>query len=143
MNCCLAFVSTTMAVVYGLFAFGAIGSHNTLKCVANAVDFHPYAYQNQTDLDIYMASPGSVDVTSAFRTIILYGFISNCIITGYLIFKMSLSQNKKEMFGISTVIASIGVNVMWIVQFTMLLYYRYSHAGKVCSADYAGYIYTK
>ena len=32
---------------------------------------------------------------------------------------------------------------MWIVQFTMLCVYRYSHAGKVCSADYAGYVYTK
>ena len=90
-----------------------------------------------------MASPGSVDVSSAFRTVILYGFISNCIITAFLIFKMFTSKEKKDMFGISMVVTSIAVNLMWIVQFTMLLYYRYSHAGKVCSADYAGYIYTK
>ena len=53
-----------MAIVYGLYAFHATGSSYEKRCLANAVDFHPYAYQNQSDLDVFMNMPGSQDVSS-------------------------------------------------------------------------------
>jgi len=46
LNFCLLTVSGIMAIVYGLYTFGILGSNNNKLCVTNAVDFHPYAFAN-------------------------------------------------------------------------------------------------
>ena len=40
-----------LGFVYTLYQFAIIGSDQEFECVTNYADFHPYVYQNQTDLD--------------------------------------------------------------------------------------------
>jgi hypothetical protein len=49
-NICFLSLSIIMGLVYALFAFGVMGSTNKI-CAANNIEFNPYPYQNQSDLD--------------------------------------------------------------------------------------------
>ena len=73
---------------YALYQFAILGSDHEFECVTNLSDFHPYAYQNSTELDEYVSHPGSYNVTHQFNTIILYGFISNLIAVAYFVFRL-------------------------------------------------------
>ena len=41
------FISISVGTVYGLYAFGFMGTERVKYCLSNQVDYHPYAYQNQ------------------------------------------------------------------------------------------------
>ena len=65
-----------------------------------------------------------------------FGFFSNCIILAYLICRILTKDEKVEKLGVSLMCLNFFINMMWIVQFIMLVLYRFSHSGEVCSGDY-------
>ena len=46
-------------------------------------------------------------------------------------------NSKTKAFDLSTVCLEVCVTATWLTQFIMLINYRFSHTGKVCSGDYA------
>ena len=78
-------------------------------------------------------------MTSRFHLVLTYGFFSNCIILAYLITRIVTKEEKAKEYGISLMCLNFFINVMWIVQFTMLIIFRFSHSGEVCSGDYEQY----
>jgi hypothetical protein len=66
--------------------------------------------------------------------IIQYGFISQLIFILFQIYKMSFK--KKTGFHGGLFCLEIVVAAVWLTQFIMLIVYRFSHTGKVCSGDY-------
>ena len=45
-------------------------------------------------------------------------------------------KNVLDSYVVVKIVLDIGTNVMWIVQFTQLIYYRFSNTGEVCSGDF-------
>ena len=72
-------VALAVGTVYGLYTFGYMGSPHTKHCLANQIDYYPYAYENQGAMVEFLTKKGSVDITSKFDNVILYGFISNML----------------------------------------------------------------
>lgn len=48
-------------------------------------------------------------------------------------------EESLDKFAVTRTLASFLINVMWMAQFAMLLVFRFSHPGKVCSGDYKKY----
>lgn len=58
----------------------------------------------------------------------------------YKIYKMGVDNLGNKASIIQKMCVGLGskiVFLMWIAQFLMLINYRFSHCGKVCSGDYA------
>ena len=114
-----------MGLVYALFTFGAVGNTNKI-CAANNVEFNPYPYQNQSDLEQFLLRPGNENVSSRFNSVILFGFISNTIIAAFLILKIITKKSVQDKYVVTLTFYSIAINIMWIVQFSMLVIFRFS-----------------
>mmetsp|Transcript_16757 Transcript_16757/g.25823 ORF Transcript_16757/g.25823 Transcript_16757/m.25823 type:complete len:89 (+) Transcript_16757:166-432(+) len=86
----------------------------------------------------FLGKPGSENVTKKFDKIIMFGFISNLIFILFQLYKTDRQRlkKKKEGFSCSLVLLEVIVNLTWIVQFGMLIGYRFCHTGKVCAGDY-------
>ena len=50
---------------------------------------------------------------------------------------MSLSKKRKTNMDVVIILLEVGVAIIWIVQFSMLIGYRYSQTGRVCSGDFS------
>mmetsp|Transcript_2717 Transcript_2717/g.4620 ORF Transcript_2717/g.4620 Transcript_2717/m.4620 type:complete len:102 (+) Transcript_2717:162-467(+) len=86
----------------------------------------------------YMKRSGSEDVTAKFDTVIYFGFLSNLLFIFYQMYKSSITRTKKNKeFSCGSICLEMIVTVIWLVQFGMVIQYRFSHTGKVCSGDYA------
>jgi len=88
---CYLLLSIIMGIVYGLYAFGSMGTGGDKICAADPIHYHPLNYKSQQELDTYLSRPGSINVTGRFHTVTFFGFISNCIIVGYFFAKMVVS----------------------------------------------------
>ena len=135
------FISIGVGTVYALYTFGVLGSSHNKYCLANQVDYHPYAYSNQVEMVNYMKLAGAENVTSKFDTVIRYGFFSNLIFLIFQIWKMSVNQRLKKDINPGLICMEGCVSIVWVVQFILLAVYRFSHTGLVCSGDYASDLY--
>jgi len=52
---------------------------------------------------------------------------------------MVVKEETLENYQISKVFVKMMINIMWMVQFSILIVYRYAHTGKVCSGDFKKY----
>ena len=102
--------------------------------------YHPYPFEDEADKNTFLGHPGSSNVTAKFNHLILFGLVANCIYVVYQVFQIIISEKTKEKYSISLMGLSIVINIMWLTQFTLLLVFRYSHAGRVCSGDFETYI---
>lgn len=130
------FVSVAVGTVYGLYAFGVLGSGNTKYCLANQVDYHPYPYKSQKDMMEFLDQLGTVNVTDRFDTVIRFGFISNLIFLVYQIYKMGMNRKRKQM-DCTMLCLGVCVTLIWVIQFAMVISFRFSHTGYVCAGDFA------
>lgn len=80
---------------------------------------------------------GTENVTNRFDTVIMYGFISNLVFLVFQIYKMGLSRRRKNSMDVPLLCMEVVVGLLWVVQFLMVISYRFSHTGYVCSGDYA------
>jgi len=95
---CYFLLSIIMGIVYGLYAFESIGTGGDKICAANPAQYHPLNYKSQTELDTYLARPGSINVTGRFHDVTLFGFISNCIIVVYFFAKIVVKAETVENY---------------------------------------------
>ena len=69
-NCFGLFLSIILSIVYLLYAIGLIGNlHKSdhLVCIANDVDYYPYAWDPDFSIrDNILKTPGFIDVNSRF-----------------------------------------------------------------------------
>jgi len=63
---CYLLLSIIMGIIYGLYAFEAMGSGSEKICAANPAQYHPLNYKSQSELNNYLTRPGSINVTSRF-----------------------------------------------------------------------------
>ena len=85
----------------------------------------------------FLEQTGSENVTKKFEMIMLFGFISNLIYLCFQIIKMNMTRRGKHSVDVGMVCLEVMVAATWITQFIMLLTYRFSHTGYVCSGDFA------
>lgn len=85
----------------------------------------------------FLSRKGSVNVTENFDNVILYGFVSNLIFVLFSMFKNDLNFKDRQRLGCCYVFMEIVVAALWVIQLSMVLAYRFSHSGKVCSGDFA------
>ena len=136
-------ISGIMAVFYGMYHIGALGDGEK-QCLANNGEFHPHIIKDQKDTDLYLSRPSAEDVSQNFDHVIRCGFYSNCILTAYLLAKLVLIKKEVlESYVVLKIMFDLGTNVMWIVQFIQLVYYRFSNTGGVCSGDFQQFIEIK
>ena len=60
---CFVFIHIVMGVVYGLYYFGIAGTKSDVICVTGQMLYTPYQYNSTEDLDLYLAKPGSENVS--------------------------------------------------------------------------------
>ena len=130
-------ISLAVGTVYGLYTFGAIGSSHLKYCLSSQSSYYPYDYHLQSEMMAFLAVNGNENVTSKFDTIIQYGFISNLIFIMFQIYKMSKAPKEKKGISFALLCLEGIVAAIWITQFILLIVYRFSHTGKVCSGDYS------
>ena len=82
-------------------------------------------------------------MSSRFQLVINFGFFSNCVILAYLVCRIMTKEDTTKQFGVTLMCVNFFINLMWIVQFIMLLSFRFSHQGEVCSGDYQEYSQVK
>ena len=87
-------MSTAVGTVYGLFAFGAMGSSHMTKCLASPSSYFPYDYEQSFSAGNYLLIDGMVDVTNKFDMVIQFGFVSNLIFILWQVYKMGLKKKK-------------------------------------------------
>ena len=86
----------------------------------------------------FLAKKGSENVTSKFDSVIMYGFVSNMIFLLWQVYKMGMSMaEKRQPLTCPKVFMEICIALVWICQLLMVLFYRFSHTGKVCAGDFA------
>ena len=134
-------LSLAVGTTYGLYVFGKLGSPHNKYCLANQVEYFPLKYTNQEEMVALLLLPGVENVSKKLDTVIFYGFISNLVFVLFEIHRMSY-KNKLKAMGHNGKSLYLGclrffVTITWLVQFSMLLIYRFSHTGKVCSGDYS------
>ena len=141
MDHCLLCLSTTMAVVYTVLHFTKNGE---TVCAANQSDFWPLDYPNNEFLQEYLNRHGSINVTKRFNFVINMGLCSNLLICIYIILKVCVAKQKQldRLVATRTLVVFL-INILWVVQFFLLVVFRFSHTGKVCSGDYKKYILDK
>ena len=71
--------------------------------------------------------------------VLMFGLVSNAIVTGFAVLSMICN---KENCASSHAFVWIGISIQQIVQFILLLIFRFSHGGKVCSGDYLNEVTT-
>ena len=111
MDFCFLVLSIIMGIVYAVYFFSA---GNELTCAANQKDFYPLDYNSQSELDLFLQRPGSVNVTASFNAVIKFGFISNCIICFYLVGKMCAKEETLEKCGSTRALLKFLINGMWM-----------------------------
>ena len=126
-----------MAVFYGLYTVGILGTSSDKHCLTNYADFFPYPYQDKSEYDKFMKHPGAVDMTQRFWQLMLFGLTANVIFVSHLLFERRLTEKVQNDYGMSRILLDIIVNLTWIVQFIMVQVFRWSHGGSVCAGDYA------
>ena len=133
LNFCSAFVSILMLIAYILADSNA--SHISVKdhCVVADKEFAPLIYTSADQHTSFLESPGVNDVTSHWQLILRYGLISNAIVIGFA--ALNMCCNKMNCAS-SHAFIWIGITLQQLVQFIMLLVFRFSHGGRVCSGDY-------
>ena len=86
-----------------------------------------------------MSRPGSINVTSRFQSVLVFGLIANfCAIAYYTFFR----NKNREDYGISSICLGLTVYLGLFLQYLTLFIFRFSHSGKVCSGDYNPYFET-
>ena len=85
----------------------------------------------------FLTGKGTENVSSKFDSVILYGFISNMLFVLFQMYKMQQNMSKKKGANKYLVLQELIVALVWIAQVYLVISYRYSHTGKVCSGDYA------
>ena len=88
----------------------------------------------------FLDSPGAENVTDKFDSVILYGFLANLLFIFFKIFKMGRENHDgriKKSHTYAVVCADILISLGCFIQFVMVVIYRFSHTGMVCSGDYA------
>ena len=64
MDVCIVLPSLIMIPVYSCFNFGNLGGNlNGKVCAANNVDFHPFAYQKDEELQKFLAQPNVINIS--------------------------------------------------------------------------------
>ena len=116
-----------------------MGNTNEYTCVTNYLDFTPFPYENEDDLKKYLTHPGALDVSSRYRTVMLFGFIANVLFICHMVVDRKLSKETQLAYGFSRTLLNMIVNATWMVQFWMMIIYRWSHGGAVCAGDYSAY----
>lgn len=133
-------ISLSVGTLYGLHTFGYMGSSHDKHCLANQVDYHPYIYKNQEEMMKFLDSTGAENVTDKFDSVILYGFLANML---YIFTKIYTMGNASYDGRVKTenspflVFGDFLVGVLGVVQYGLVVVYRFSHTGMVCSGDYA------
>ena len=82
--------------------------------MTNSVEFHPIDYNTTEELDDLIA-PDAINVTEQFGTVLMYGFISNCIYLFYLIFMICFAVKVDKYCHHVMLFVSVGMNLMWVV----------------------------
>ena len=85
----------------------------------------------------FLEQAGAENVTEKFDMIIRFGFISNLIYLLFQIFKMGLTRRGKHSVDAALVCSEMCIAIVWITQFFLVISYRFSHTGYVCSGDFA------
>ena len=141
-RCCGFCYSLILLIVYASFVFASSG-HKELEivCLSNNYDFHPIPYEDEEELETLKESDWAINMTEKFQTVLMYGFISNTIYLCYLIFRaLCCSRNTKKLYSNVLTLLNVGLNAMWLIQFWMLVFVRYSFPGRVCSGDFHEYM---
>ena len=85
----------------------------------------------------FLEQPGAENVTEKFDMIIRFGLISNMIYLLFNIFKMGLTRRGKHSIDSALICSEMCIGAVWITQFLMVISFRFSQTGYVCSGDYA------
>ena len=129
------------------------GNSSAKHCLVKDDDLtqkKPIGYETKEEMDTILKQDGVVDVTSNFDFIINWVILTTIIVTG-LIFVMGcfcavkspkkgtdMTLNKCEriflaVYGGGAVVAFI---IGWAVRLALMIKFRGSHAGQVCSGDF-------
>ena len=71
----------------------------------------------------------------------MYGFVSHLVYLLYVVLRICCCGEKRRKLNASILtLLFVGINLMWLIQFWMLVFMRYSFPGRVCSGDYDKYM---
>ena len=114
---CLSLVMGTIYLLYFVGVMGTLHQKDHLTCISNDVDYHPYpwAADNNQNAQAVLQTPGFINVSARFSSVILFGLVSNAIIIGYCLIKMASSKNTEERYAITFTALTLFINLMWIV----------------------------
>ena len=138
-GCFSLLISIIATYVYYSYAITLPEISSDSHCLTSQLELHPIPYVNEADKELLLSEPGTNDVTEQFNLVIRYGFVSNIIIMIWIVFQLVLGQKKLD-YAVSSMILTICTKFMWMVQFTMLLVFRFSQPGRICSCDYSRFI---
>ena len=111
-------------------------------CIANDYETHPMVFKDEAEMKSLLALPGVHDVTSNLVWVIKFGIVNNVLYLIHGINEQFLNCDpwKKATHAHTIFMSSFFIKISCLVQFTLMCYYRFSHAGQVCCGGYNYYL---